>query len=357
MNRDMLAVSRRDFLKLTGAALAGVAFPWRLPRASGAPPSVWPQGPNVRLGRVVWPWGVKILSRPDPLGRELGELHPEDVVVTVRDVVGRGLAPHNHVYNELEKGYVYSSYLQPVRNIHNTPLATVPPEGVWAEVSVPYVDARKEAQPDAAIVYRLYYSAVFRIAEVLKAADGSAWYRVSDETGVRMYTPAEVFRIISSDELIPLSPNVEEKTVVVYLKEQALSAFEGKAEVYRARLSSGALYFGEDGQTVTSGTPVGGHSIWQKRFSRHMVGGTREAGYDLPGVGWVSYFGSNGAALHSTYWHNDYGTPKSHGCLNLRPEDARWLFRWTAPVVSYQPGDITVQWANRGTLVDIRVEA
>ncbi|MBF8285145.1 MAG: YkuD protein, partial [Anaerolineales bacterium] len=90
MNRDMLAFSRRDFLKLTGAALAGVAFPWRLPRASGAPPSVWPQGPNVRLGRVVWPWGVKILSRPDPLGRELGELHPEDVVVTVRDVVGRG---------------------------------------------------------------------------------------------------------------------------------------------------------------------------------------------------------------------------------------------------------------------------
>jgi len=61
--------------------------------------------------------------------------------------------------------------------------------------------------------------------------------------------------------------------------------------------------------------------------------------------------------LHSTYWHNDYGTPKSHGCLNLRPEDAQWLFRWTAPVVPYAPGDITVQWANRGTLVDIRMEA
>ena len=74
-------------------------------------------------------------------------------------------------------------------------------------------------------------------------------------------------------------------------------------------------------------------------------------------MGWVTYFASNGAALHSTYWHNDFGTPKSHGCLNLRPEDAKWLFRWTAPAVPYQPGDVTVQWANRGTLVDIRVEA
>jgi lipoprotein-anchoring transpeptidase ErfK/SrfK len=306
---------------------------------------------------VVWPWGVKILSRPNPLGRELGTLHPEDVVVVVRDVVGRGLAPHNHVWNELEKGYVYSSHLQPVRNILNAPLTAVPPEGVWAEVSVPYVDARKEPQPDAPLVYRLYYSAIFKIAEALKAADGSVWYRVTDETGLRMYTPAEVFHPISPDEVTPVSPNVEDKRIVVYLKEQALTAFEGAVEVFRARLSSGALYFGEDGQTLTSGTPSGAKFIWQKRISRHMTGGTREAGYDLPGVGWVTYFASNGAALHATYWHNDYGTPKSHGCLNLRPEDAKWLFRWTAPAVAYQPGDVTVQWANRGTLVDIRVEA
>lgn len=349
----MTKFSRRNFLKLAGAALAGAALPTGLPLRAGT--AAWPQG--VRLGRVVWPWGVKILSRPHPQGKELGQLYPEDVVPILRDVVGRGLSPHNHVWNEIEQGYVYAPHLQPVRNLLNAPLTTLPPEGVWAEVSVPYVDARREPQPEAAVVHRLYYSAVFKIVEILKGADGAVRYRASTETGLRLYTPAEVFRVIAAEELSPLSPEVDDKRVVVNVKEQALSAFEGKDEVFRARLSSGAFYFGEDGQTLTSGTPIGGHPIWQKRVSRHMVGGTREAGYDLPGVGWVSYFGSNGAALHSTYWHNDYGTPKSHGCLNLRPEDAKWLFRWTAPVVPYAPGDITVQWANRGTLVDIRMEA
>jgi hypothetical protein len=299
---------------------------------------------------------VKILSRPDPAGRELGELHPEDVVVILRDVVGRGLAPHNHVWNELENGFVYAPYLQPVRNRLNPPLTALPPEGVWAEVTVPYVDGRAQPKPDAPAVYRLYYSAAFRLAEAARTEAGALWYRVTDETGLRLYAPAEVFRVIPAEELTPLAPSIEDKRVEVYLKEQALSAFEGGVEVFRARLSSGALFFGEDGQTLTSGTPSGAKFIWQKRISRHMTGGTAEAGYDLPGVAWVTYFASNGAALHSTYWHNDYGTPKSHGCLNLRPEDAKWLFRWTAPPVPYQPGDMTVQWANRGTLVDIRVE-
>ena len=79
--------------------------------------------------------------------------------------------------------------------------------------------------------------------------------------------------------------------------------------------------------------------------------------WDIPGVAWVGYFAGNGEALHSAYWHNDFGRPKSRGCINMRPADAKWLFRWTLPVVTYEPGDITVDWENRGTMVDIRVEA
>ena len=83
-----------------------------------------------------------------------------------------------------------------------------------------------------------------------------------------------------------------------------------------------------------------------------MTGGTPTDGYDLPGVPWVSYFSGNGAALRGTYWHNDFGTPKSAGCINLRPEDARWLFRWSLPGVPYVPGHITVAWPG-GTRVKI----
>ena len=53
--------------------------------------------------------------------------------------------------------------------------------------------------------------------------------------------------------------------------------------------------------------------------------------YELPGVPWVSYFHITGVAFHGTYWHSDYGRPRSHGCVNMRPEEAKWLFRWTTP--------------------------
>ncbi len=354
-------ISRRSFLKWSGAALAGLAL-GRAPLARALPrlAEAWPTGPDKRLGRVCWPWGVSVMSRPSPLGAELGKVYPEDVVEIARDVVGQGMAYHTHVWNELTAGgYVYAPYLQPVRNWPQTPLTVLPPEGVWAEVSIPYVDAHAQANPDAPLVYRLYYSAVFKITEILTAPDGTAWYRVSMETGVRMFAPALAFRVIADEELTPLSPNVDpaDKRVVVSMASQALSAFEGKTEVFRARISSGANYFGEDGKTLLNDTPSGEHSLWQKRISRHMQGGTVDAGYDVPGVAWVSYFAANGAAIHSTYWHNDFGVPKSHGCLNCRPEDAQWLFRWTAPHVPYQPGDLTVDWEHRGTVIDIRVEA
>ncbi len=339
-------------------ALGGAVRLPQLPRAL-APrfDEGWPSGPDVLLGRMVWPWGVKILSRPHPDGSELGQLKADDVVQIVREVVGKGVFNRNHVWYELEQGYVYKPYLQPVRNIHNPPVKMLPADGLWAEVSMPYVDGRVKPAPDAKVLYRLYYSSIFKIKEVLTSADGTVWYRADTETEVRLYAPAEAFRIISADEIAPLSPNTEKKRVVVDLSEQALSAFEGKAEVFRAKISSGALFFGEDGKTLTSGTPGGDHIIWQKRVARHMQGGTRDSGYDLPGVGWVAYFASNGAALHSTYWHNDFGTPKSHGCLNCRPEDAKWLFRWTAPAVPYEPGNITVNMSSPGTVLNIRVEA
>ncbi len=349
----MPVLSRRSFLKTAGIALAGTA----LPRRGDDPDVAWPSGPGVRLGRAAGPGPARVLSRPGPHGNLVRWLQPDDVAVILREVVGRGLLPHNHVWFELEDGYAYSSYLQPVLNLPNTPLTTLPAGGVWTEVSIPYVDALAGADPAREKVYRLYYSSVFKITEILSGFDGAPWYRVYDENGSRMFAPAEAFRPIPAEELTPLSPEAEEKHVEVHLEAQTLAAFEGEREVFHTRIASGAFFFGADGRTLVNGTPGGPHPIWSKRISRHMAGGTLESGYDLPGVGWVAYFAANGAAIHSTYWHNDFGTPKSHGCLNCRPEDAKWLFRWTLPQVPYQPGDITVQWSNRGTTVDILTKA
>ncbi len=73
------------------------------------------------------------------------------------------------------------------------------------------------------------------------------------------------------------------------------------------------------------------------------------SGYDLPGVPWVMYFTEAGLSLHGTFWHNDFGHPKSHGCVNLSVAAAKWLFRWTDPVVkpdaqfAYQPTGTTLE--------------
>lgn len=71
--------------------------------------------------------------------------------------------------------------------------------------------------------------------------------------------------------------------------------------------------------------------------------------YELPGVPWTMFFHESGYALHGTYWHNNFGTRMSHGCINMRNEEAYWLFRWTEP--AYEPG----KWYTfgSGTLVQI----
>jgi len=347
-----MPLSRRAFLKLGSATLSSALIP--RPRRSllAGDPSEWL--PGVPLGRMTES-RIRLYSRPNPEGKDVAFKYRDDVVAVVREVVGKGFYPHNHVWFETPEGYAYSSWVQPVRYAPNEPLPAVPSEGMYGEVSVPFTDAHAQPDPQSPILYRLYYGTTYQVSRREVAADGRVWYRINDENVVKMFARAEHLRVVQPEEFAPLAPEVDPalKTIIVTLGQQSLSAYEGKTEVFRARISSGRNYFGPDGTTVGSLTPAGEHPLWQKRASRHMSGGTRENGYDLPGVPWVSYFSGNGAALHGTYWHNDYGTPKSAGCLNLRPEHSKWLFRWTLPEVPYVPGYITVEWPG-GTKVIIQ---
>ena len=72
-----------------------------------------------------------------------------------------------------------------------------------------------------------------------------------------------------------------------------------------------------------------------KMPAKHMGDGNLFAdldGYELPGVPWTSFFTSQGHAFHGTYWHNNFGTPMSHGSINMRTEEAKWLFHWVRPI-------------------------
>ena len=83
-----------------------------------------------------------------------------------------------------------------------------------------------------------------------------------------------------------------------------------------------------------------------------MGGGDDRGGWDTPAIGYAAYFERTGVAFHSTFWHNGFGERWSHGCVNLRPEDAKWIFRWTTPRVNYDPGDLTVTDYS-GTLIRV----
>ena len=125
-------------------------------------------------------------------------------------------------------------------------------------------------------------------------------------------TPAWV-----TERYLPLP--LDEKWIEVDLTEQMLYAYDGTELVYTAVISSGK-----------AGTPTveGKYRIVQKLESQLMTG----PGYYLPGVSYVQYF-YRGFALHGAYWHDDWGAPTSHGCVNLKEEDAEWLYRWTDPQV------------------------
>ena len=72
-----------------------------------------------------------------------------------------------------------------------------------------------------------------------------------------------------------------------------------------------------------------------------MSGGNLTSGYDGPGISWTSFFVGQGVAVHAAHWHNDFGSPQSHGCVNCPPEDAKWIFRWCQPLVDLGTSDIT----------------
>jgi hypothetical protein len=166
--------------------------------------------------------------------------------------------------------------------------------------------------------------------------DGVVWAQVLDDKAkVRYYTQAEHLRLFSDDELALLSPEIpaDQKKIEIHLDQQLLIAKEYDNPVFVTRIASGAIF-----RSGTYTTPRGLFLTYHKRPTRHMAAGDLTSnGFDLPGVPWVMYVTESGISLHGTYWHNDFGRPRSHGCINLSIPAAKWLFRWTTPTV--QPNE------------------
>ncbi|MGI5840855.1 MAG: L,D-transpeptidase [Patescibacteria group bacterium] len=117
-----------------------------------------------------------------------------------------------------------------------------------------------------------------------------------------------------------------QKRIEVDLTTQMLSAYENNKLVYNFLISTGKW----------DRTPTGTFKIWAKILSQKMSGGSKELGtyYYLPNVPYILFFYNDkvpkhvGYSIHGTYWHNNFGVPMSHGCVNMKTPEAEMIFNW-----------------------------
>ena len=377
MNQNL---SRRDFLKIAGVGLGALAF---RPRTSFdleyfSTPRRLPQFPGSDIiGRVLEP-GIDLRSQPtndESVTTSLAKLEADHLVEWGRQVVGNvvgGLT--NQRYVETPQGYIYSSVLQPTRNLPNTPINEIPAgqPGVWAEVTVPYVDLAHEgvvASPwmQDHIAYnfppRLYYGQVVWIDRV-RTDNGFVEYRWNEDVnghgygygayGEFFWGDGAGFKVLTEADVAPINPDFDpnEKRIEANLDFQTLSCYEGATEVYFCRIASGLGYDPSTGQASDKlATPVGNLLTHWKIVSLNMTAGTFQSGYSTPAVPWNTMISGDGVAIHGAFWHNAFGEKRSHGCINVTPEDAKWIFRWTTPYVSLAQSEMRVSLPDHGTIV------
>jgi len=123
-----------------------------------------------------------------------------------------------------------------------------------------------------------------------------------------------------------------EKWIDVDLGLQSLVAYEGDRPVFVTLISSGRIK-NENVEELNHATPTGEFRLTSKHLTHTMDGDNAFDGpYSVDDVPYVMYF-QLAYAIHSAFWHDSFGRPKSHGCVNMAPLDARWMFRWAGPHV------------------------
>jgi hypothetical protein len=338
-------ISRREFLKLVSSgSLAFALRDLRLDRFLQTTPPA--------QGRITWS-GVPLYDAPAFQANQV-HLFGADKVVEIGGIEENGEPgygnPYNTLWYKIDTGYAFSGGIQPVETKYQKPIFILPEKGQLGEITVPYCDTKKDPFTYAERGYRIYYGSTHWVKRVIVQRDEkSIWYEIYDFFLKRSYyVPSHDMRLVPTDELTTLSPDVpdDQKRIVVDLTTQMVTAFEGENLVFSQRCASGVR---------GTETPRGEFRTYHKGPSVHMTNEgdavEDEHIYSLPGVPWCSFFTGAGNAFHGAYWHNDYGQPRSHGCVNLPSEAAKFLYRWSKPAV---PADTDyIHLPGQGTIVQI----
>ena len=340
-------LSRRDFLKLGGLSLGGLAFSpslrnlfdfddSNLVRVATASVSVYKKPTDE--SSIVSTWFR------DELLHVYGEVEADEPIT-------------NPIWYRVWGGYIHRARLQRVKVLYNETLAKLDGDlPRLVEVTVPFAQPWRTSKAFGwqQLGFRLYYGSVHWVTAIELGPTGEPWYKVNDDlAGLYHVNPLHV-RPIPLEEMAAITPEIplEKKQIEVNLTMQTLTAYEDSKQVLKATISSGIPNGPRGADGLSTKTPQGEFRIVEKDAAKHMGNGNLFADaddYELPGVPWTSFFTLQGHAFHGTYWHENFGVPMSHGCINMRTEDAKWLYRWALP--KHEMG----KHANRGygTLVQI----
>jgi lipoprotein-anchoring transpeptidase ErfK/SrfK len=352
-NQNLL--SRREFLKVCGTALAGKVYQ---PFVDAVPDA---EENTIGLGRVTADL-IYVYDRPSFNGQRVWHYHRDRLITLLEQFISPHGPVNNPIWYRIKQGFIHNAYMQRVDSWHfNTPLSDIPVGNILGEVTVPYVRAFRLNSAGAwERVYRLYYQSTHWITGTKIDPNGNLLYRLLDDwLKVSYYVPAVALNPLAPDTYSPLASDIarDEKRIEIDLSQQILTALENERVILKTKVSTGLPRPGDPKDKPTT-TPVGSFRIRNKLPSRHMGYGALTDdiyAYELPGVPWTMLFHKDGYALHGAYWHNNFGTRMSHGCVNMRYTDAQWLFRWTSPEFGIGPDYKSGQMytMGEGTLVQI----
>lgn len=193
------------------------------------------------------------------------------------------------------------------------------------------VNVREGPGEDYPIISRLRNGMVLKVGGKVERS-GRTWYKIVFNEWIRYpervtkswYVAGDYVEVLmdEGDKVERSANGSSTKYIVVERWKQKLKAYDGEVLFMEESISTG--------RDLTP-TPRGTFTIYKKTPSRYMQGpipGITDKYYDLPGVPWNLYFTNEGAVIHGTYWHDNFGKPSSNGCVNLPPDKAKKLYLW-----------------------------
>lgn len=205
-------------------------------------------------------------------------------------------------------------------------------EGCGPNYNGPCVNLRSGPGEEYSVVMPLRIGIVLKVAETV-VSNGREWYKIALDDELHFpervtsdwYVAADVAHLIHDDgdhRIIDDEIATTSKRILVDRSTEMLYAYEGDTLFMQSRISTGLEF---------TPTPIGTFRVYKMTPSRYMQGPIENVSdqfFDLPGVPWNLYFTSDGAVIHGAYWHDKFGQPWSHGCVNLPIEKAKELYLW-----------------------------